>query len=160
MTMLSRAGTARRPRNSPNTGTHHIHGGQEAALAVEGLSVMPICWAAEAANSRVPQQSPAVSSSLRSRGALDNHRLRRACGGEHRRHGRWAAAPAHASPAAPGQKRIGPMPEPALWATRTPCPDKEAQSISMKCFVCVFISADALHFHQTVEVVTAGIMKW
>ena len=31
--------------------------------------------------------------------------------------------------------------------------------ISMReCFVCVFISADALHFHQTVEVVTAGIV--
>jgi len=27
-----------------------------------------------------------------------------------------------------------------------------------ECFVCVFILADALHFHQTVEVVAAGIV--
>ena len=28
------------------------------ALAVEGFRVMPICWAADAANSRVPQMTP------------------------------------------------------------------------------------------------------
>ncbi len=50
------------------------------------------------------------------------------------------------------------MPEPALWATNA-VPQIKAQSISMReCFVCVFILADALHFHQTVEVVTAGIV--
>ena len=72
MTMLSQSrALPRRPRNSPNTGTSTTYMAvRKPALAVEGLSVMPICWAAEAANSKVPQQSPAVSRSLLSAGAL------------------------------------------------------------------------------------------
>ena len=68
MTMLSQSrALPRRPTNSPNTGTITTYiAVRNAALAVEGFSVMPICWAALAANRKVPQIKPAVPSVLRS----------------------------------------------------------------------------------------------
>ena len=68
MTMLSQSwAEPLRPSASPKTGTSTTYMAvRKPALAVEGLRVMPICWAAEAANRKVPQTTPAVSSSLRS----------------------------------------------------------------------------------------------
>ena len=68
MTILSQSCTfPRRPRKSPNTGTRTTYiAVRKPAFAVEGLMVMPICWAALAANRRVPQIRPAIKSVLRS----------------------------------------------------------------------------------------------
>ena len=52
-----------RPKNRPNTGTSTTYMAvRKPALAVDGLRVMPICWAADAANRKVPHTRPAVSS--------------------------------------------------------------------------------------------------
>ena len=52
-----------RPRNRPNTGTSTTYMAvRKPAFAVDGLMVMPICCAADAANRRVPHTKPAASS--------------------------------------------------------------------------------------------------
>ena len=68
MTMLTQSRALfRRPSASPNTGTSTTYMAvRKPALAVEGLRMMPICWAAEARKRNVPQTTPAVSRVLRS----------------------------------------------------------------------------------------------
>ena len=67
MTMLTHSrALPLRPSASPNTGTSTTYMAvRKPALAVEGSRVMPVCCAADAANSSVPHTSPATSRVLR-----------------------------------------------------------------------------------------------
>ena len=122
------------PSSSPATGTSTTYiAVMKLALAVEGSRVMPICWAADAAKSRVPQTAPPRSKSRRSPGA-DGTRGRALASTRHSPHKKATASQLRQARKAKGAKDA-----PALWATKAR-PQIRAQSTSRRVLrVCTLI---------------------